>query len=365
MPAKYFILSCDGGGLRGLLTAHLIKKLAEDCGNHFLDRVGLFAGTSTGGILALGLAGGKSITEMINLYTKFAGTIFPDTPPPTRGEQRTVAAVRAVVPDRWPGAEAHATEYAVRTYRKLFDTKYKSNGLEEALKAAFGHGRVISGFDRKVLVTTFRLDSPAGSWGPVALHNLPVPREPLVESHVLEAALCTAAAPTYFPPYWHGRLGYCVDGGVFANNPASLALSYALKAGVAKLDEVAVLSIGTGGRLARLPLAPPGAGAGAGFKPEYLGLAPWMLPKALPAPHNTPETPLLSAVFDGTAECDRLVCEGLLRNCYLRVQVPLREVIELDDTTKLGALEREARDYTAAPAWAGIVGWVKEQLGIP
>ena len=74
MPKKYLILSCDGGGIRGLLTALLLKELDKSCG--LLQRVDLFAGTSTGGILAIGLAGGLGIDRLIDLYKAKAKNIF-------------------------------------------------------------------------------------------------------------------------------------------------------------------------------------------------------------------------------------------------------------------------------------------------
>src|SRR5262245_7581494 len=72
--ATYRILSCDGGGIRGLLTALIIRRLQVDCG--ILDRVDLYAGTSTGGIIALGLAGRVSIDAVVDLYQKRPAEIF-------------------------------------------------------------------------------------------------------------------------------------------------------------------------------------------------------------------------------------------------------------------------------------------------
>ena len=62
--SHYRVLSLDGGGIRGLLTAVILERL--EAANPFLSHVDLFAGTSTGGILALGLAAGYSPTERLN-----------------------------------------------------------------------------------------------------------------------------------------------------------------------------------------------------------------------------------------------------------------------------------------------------------
>lgn len=52
----YCIVSCDGAGIRGLLPALLIQKIAADI-PEFLGNVNLFAGTSAGGLVSIGLAG--------------------------------------------------------------------------------------------------------------------------------------------------------------------------------------------------------------------------------------------------------------------------------------------------------------------
>ena len=74
MAKRFFILSCDGGGIRGLLTALLIKKL--DAEFQLLKHVDLFAGTSSGGIISLGLAAGMPISKIIELFQRNAKRIF-------------------------------------------------------------------------------------------------------------------------------------------------------------------------------------------------------------------------------------------------------------------------------------------------
>jgi uncharacterized protein len=61
---KFIILFCDGGGVRGLITAMLLESLDAK----FLQNVSLFAGTSTGSIIALGLAAGVPIKQIVELY---------------------------------------------------------------------------------------------------------------------------------------------------------------------------------------------------------------------------------------------------------------------------------------------------------
>src|SRR5258707_14330654 len=74
----YRILSFDGGGIRGLVTLAILKRLEAQIPNLIKD-ADLLAGTSTGGIIALGLAAGKSIDEMISLYQDNGKEIFDDS----------------------------------------------------------------------------------------------------------------------------------------------------------------------------------------------------------------------------------------------------------------------------------------------
>ncbi|AZU46882.1 hypothetical protein C3B79_1092 [Aeromonas hydrophila] len=76
----YRILSLDGGGLRGLITAKILERLNEEESiAGWLDSVDLVAGTSTGGIIALGLSAGKSPNDLANLYMEKGRRIFDDS----------------------------------------------------------------------------------------------------------------------------------------------------------------------------------------------------------------------------------------------------------------------------------------------
>ena len=74
----YRIITFDGGGIRGLVTLAILKRLEAQIPN-LIHNTGLIAGTSTGGIIALGLAAGKSVDEMISLYRDRGKEIFDDS----------------------------------------------------------------------------------------------------------------------------------------------------------------------------------------------------------------------------------------------------------------------------------------------
>ena len=74
----YYIMSFDGGGIRGYLSILILRKLLKE-NPDILDKIDLFAGTSTGGIIALGLAYGIDIDVILELYRYKGGEIFKDS----------------------------------------------------------------------------------------------------------------------------------------------------------------------------------------------------------------------------------------------------------------------------------------------
>lgn len=78
--AKYRVLSIDGGGIRGIVSTVIMERLAAKEGlGGFLDKVDLIAGTSTGGLVALGIARGLDLDEIRGLYELDGPKIFDDS----------------------------------------------------------------------------------------------------------------------------------------------------------------------------------------------------------------------------------------------------------------------------------------------
>ena len=78
--ARYRVLSLDGGGIRGLITAILLARLDTEKDLHgWLERADLVAGTSTGGLIALALARGASLAQIRALYEERGRSIFDDS----------------------------------------------------------------------------------------------------------------------------------------------------------------------------------------------------------------------------------------------------------------------------------------------
>ncbi len=219
--ATYKILSLDGGGLRGLITARMLQRLNDDPDiTGWLNKVDLVAGTSTGGILALGLAAGKSPQEICNLYKNKGPEIFDDS--------------------IWDD---------IRDLGKTVGAEYSNKALKKELRAIFG-ATTLAQLSKKVAIPTFDLDNEATdtsqrSWKPKIFHNF-VGSDSDGASLASDVALYTSSAPTYFP----SANGY-IDGGVFANNPSLVAVAQAISqsnkpAERASIDDVALLSVGTG-----------------------------------------------------------------------------------------------------------------------
>lgn len=81
---RFQILSLDGGGLKGLFTAAFLANWEKEQRTRVVEHFDLIAGTSTGGIIALGLGLGFSAEEIKNLYLEKAEQIFPPEPPRKR-----------------------------------------------------------------------------------------------------------------------------------------------------------------------------------------------------------------------------------------------------------------------------------------
>jgi len=211
-PEHFQILALDGGGIRGLYTASLLASMERGLQGRLVDHFDLIAGTSTGGIIALGLALGKTPEELVSFYRNDGAQIFP----------------------RPTGLGARI--------RHLFRVKYRPKALENSLRREFA-GKRLTECSRAVVIPTYNLDSDK----PVVLktpHNEEFREDPQVE--VWKVALATSAAPTFLPASTEIRESRHVDGGVWANNPALVGVIEAHRFLGVPLHAIHVLSIGTG-----------------------------------------------------------------------------------------------------------------------
>jgi uncharacterized protein len=213
---RFRILSIDGGGIRGVFPAAVLAGL-ERCytgGSSIASYFDLAAGTSTGGILALGLGAGYTAWDLFELYALRGGEIFPP-----HGRVTT-----------WVRDKRQYARYAYdrRAVQRLL--------IEKLGTRLFGESRL-------------RLCIPAFEGRHSEVFVFKTPHHPDYKTDRFErmttVGLATSAAPTYFRPLEHS--GYTlVDGGVWANNPVMLAVIETLLCFDVGRDQIDVLSIGCG-----------------------------------------------------------------------------------------------------------------------
>ena len=248
--SSYLILTCDGGGIRGLVPALLLQQLDKEL--DLLRRVDLFAGTSTGGVIALGLASEVSISAIVDIYMTKGAEIFKP--------------YKSLAAKTRPKALTKLHRKALSLPADLFHVKYSNDGLKNLIAKTYPANK-LGDLKRNALVTTLDLyQTERKAWMPLALTNLPGSKT--ADVTVLDAALSTSAAPIYFPPHIYTRKGQesaFADGGIFANNPSTLAVASVIASGALKRagltsGDIKVLSLGTGFTLDGIPpknLLPP------------------------------------------------------------------------------------------------------------
>jgi len=198
-------LAVDGGGIRGLIPALVLAEIERRTGRGIASMVDLIAGTSTGGIIACGLAKPDplSANEIAAIYEEDGPKIFD------RSALKVITSANGYL-----------------------DERYDSDGLVESLRRHLGDARLPEATP-PVLLTVYDLE---------ARHALLLSSEDL---SMVDAAHATSAAPTYFEPVRIGNRTL-VDGGVFAINPAVFAY---IESDAPEL----LLSLGTGSHTRRLP----------------------------------------------------------------------------------------------------------------
>lgn len=208
MTEPYRILALDGGGLRGVFTAAVLVEAEDAYGDAFLDAFDLLVGTSTGGILALGLASGRSCREMLEFYRRAGTAVF----------------VRP------------------RRIRRIVRPKYDRRRLDALLREEFGEETRMNDLSKAVCITAHELvTGTTRVWKDDHSPELRSGGEQLV----WKVAAATSAAPTYFAPVQLGAADSHIDGGVWGNNPAMVGMTEALRYARRELGSIRLLSIGT------------------------------------------------------------------------------------------------------------------------
>jgi len=284
--AKYRVVSIDGGGIRGLVTTILLQRIIATPGlEDLFGTIDLVAGTSTGGLLALGIAHQLDLQRIREVYVEKGPKIFADS----------------WLDDLVDLGKIRGADYDIKPLRR-------------ELRDLFGDA-TLGSLRKRVLITAFDLDneSPKAeerTWKPKLFHNFPGPSSDR-GALAADVGLYTSAAPTYFPSVD----GY-IDGGVYASNPAMCALAQTQDdryRPTPSLNEVFLLSLGTGTSLQYI-------------KGNYhdWGYAQWV-------------KPLINLMLDGTAGIADYQCSQILGDRYHRLApvFPAGTTVPMDDIDKI------------------------------
>lgn len=324
------ILAVDGGGVRGILPALILRDLMRRI--HFLDlghrrrrcmllRRGkpagpraaaevfdLFAGTSTGALVTLGLARSEAYTpeEILQLYRDRAREIFP--------------------PARFSAASA---------VRQAFTVKYEGKPLEDLFLQIFSEER-LGECRSNVLIAAYDTDHRSPFFFKHYSERM-CRKDPGVcrdaedyrDFFLRDVARATTAAPTFFEPSrvtaTDGKEYTLVDGALAANNPALSAYVEARKL-YRDARRYIIVSLGTGRSTRRFPWE----------MIQRWGYLDWVSPL-----NGVP----LNAMFsDGQSEVVAHSLKQLPRVTYFRFNADLAEDVneDMDDAgpENIAALER-------------------------
>ena len=211
------ILSIDGGGIRGVYPAHILRCIEERLKINLFDTFDMIAGTSTGSIIAAGLATGMKPADVIAMYKKHGAGIF---------QKKKF---------HWPGRKLKSMLQPM--FKSIYNAQYLGNVLKEVFQ-----DKCLGEIQKPLLM-------PSTDIGNGCVHVLKsgYSKDFTRDNGVLvkDAVMASCAAPTYFDPY---KLEHYLlaDGGLWANNPALAAVIDAQKRLGIKQDDIQVLTIGTG-----------------------------------------------------------------------------------------------------------------------
>ncbi len=344
------VLSIDGGGIRGLVPALVLHRLHElvreadgRAGDDLRDIpfAGLFdllAGTSTGGIIATGLAAPDPARpdrallipeDLVGLYRDKGAEIFPQP--------------RGWLGRRWAAA------------RNIFTEAFDAGPLEDILDGLVGDAALsqttvnlmVSAYDIERRDVTFfknrRFAAPDSRYTPPG-HEDP-------DYRLKHVARATSAAPTYFEPARVFEIGreddgeaaeHLIDGGVYVNNPAMCAYVEARKL-FPSCARVILVALGTG--VENAPIRYEDA--------RGWGYGGWANPGN--------DVPILRVMMDGQSDNAHYQMRQLLntrdRTDYYRFDAPLPQ----DRDIGLADASDEALEFLAAFA-AAIVADKEAEL---
>jgi patatin-like phospholipase/acyl hydrolase len=260
------ILCLDGGGIKGAFTASVLTAIEAETGARIGEYFDLVAGTSTGGILALGVGLRLPAADIMNFYRSMGPDIFPSM---------GLLGIRGII-------------------RQMIGPKYDSAKLRAALGEVLGEKKLGESQNRLIVPTYDSIGSRIFLLK--TAHHERFKYD--YKARAVDVALATSAAPTYFEsaPFPEHDGARFVDGGVWANNPVLAAIVEAHRFLEIPLDEMEVLSIGT--TFSPFSIA----------KNRNAGVLKW-------------NVGMINLMFEAQAEAAQAQAGLLLKNSVLRINV--------------------------------------------
>ena len=212
------ILALSGGGYRGLFTVNLLKRLEQQAERPIGECFDLIAGTSIGGLIAIGLALGKPAEEIEQVFLEKGEAIFPRRKPNTQ------------IFSKW-------REY----YGMLRKPKYDGVELRKAIESVVGIDTLIGDARTRLIIPAINMTK-----GSVQMFKTAHCRQFVVDKNrkAADVAMATSAAPFFFPLAQVGDAFYA-DGGLAANAPDLCAIHEATAFLEQQPKDIFLLSIGT------------------------------------------------------------------------------------------------------------------------
>ncbi len=212
------ILSIDGGGILGTFPVAVLAELEQNLEQPIVSYFDLIAGTSTGGILAIGLNMGLSASELLDFYEKRSYEIF--------GQNN--------------GKFANALCRYLQGLHWIYRSKYRSDVLRNVLKDALGD-KIIGDAKTRMIIPAWN-SVAQGVYIYKTAHHKKYKTDH--KSLALDAALATSAAPTYFASHITQQDASLLDGGIWANNPIAIATVEAIAVLGWPRESLRILSLG-------------------------------------------------------------------------------------------------------------------------
>lgn len=289
------ILAFDGGGVKGALSVKILSKLCEKFPN-LLDSIDLFAGTSTGSIIAGLLATNVDPVDIDNLYNIRMGKKIFSKP----------------------------------SYN-FFRPKFKNKNLKKILYDNFDADLKIKDLKRNIFIPTFNINGiTKNSWEPYFFNNLT--DNSSLNYKLIDAILASSSAPIYFPSH----NGF-IDGGIIANSPTTSSVIFSASAlgNSCKLKQIKLLSIGT----SNCPRKITG-------KTHKWGILQWSFNL-----FGDIRFPILSLLMDGMTDLEDMYCKQMLNSNYFRINPMLPDIFELDSYKYIPDLKLMGEKYDLTSAY--------------